>query len=75
MLIKDMLSRGPANMQICVEVAKIYHEELGGKELIGIFEQYKATEGLYYFLGAIVNFSEEPIVHFNYIQSSCMYTE
>lgn len=72
MLIKDMLSRGPANMQICVEVAKKYHEELGGKELIGIFEQYKATEGLYYFLGAIVNFSEEPIVHFKYIQSSCM---
>ena len=53
MLIKDMLSRGPANMQICVEVAKKYHEELGGKELIGIFEQYKATAGLYYFLGAL----------------------
>lgn len=72
MLIKDMLSRGLANMQICVEVAKKYHKELGGKELIAIFEQFKATEGLYYFLGAIVNFSEESIVHFKYIQSSCM---
>jgi len=72
MLLKDMLSRGPANMQVCVEVAKKYHEELGGKELITVFESFKATEGLYYFLGAIVNSSEEPIVHFKYIQCSCM---
>mmetsp|Transcript_6019 Transcript_6019/g.8838 ORF Transcript_6019/g.8838 Transcript_6019/m.8838 type:complete len:1716 (-) Transcript_6019:147-5294(-) len=72
MLLKDMLSRGPANVQVCVEVAKKYHEELGGKDLIEIFESHKATEGLYYFLGAIVNFSEDPIVHFKYIQSSCM---
>jgi len=71
-LLKDMMSRGPANMQVCVEVAKKYHEELGSEELVGVFEQNKATEGLYYYLGAIVNFSEDPFVHFKYIQSSCM---
>jgi len=71
-LLKDMMSRGPSNMQVCVEVAKKYHEELGSEELVKVFENAKATEGLYYYLGAVVNFSEDPIVHFKYIQSACM---
>jgi len=71
-LLKDMMSRGPSNMQVCVEVAKKYHEELGSEDLVAVFEQNKAHEGLYYYLGAIVNFSEDPFVHFKYIQSSCM---
>uniref|UniRef100_A0A7S3Q7D3 Clathrin heavy chain n=1 Tax=Chaetoceros debilis TaxID=122233 RepID=A0A7S3Q7D3_9STRA len=71
-LLKDMLSRGPANVQVCVEVAKKYNEELGAKELVKVFEENKAFEGLYYYLGAIVNFSEDAVVHFKYIQSSCM---
>jgi len=70
-LLKDMLSRGPANVQVCVEVAKKYNEELGAKELVEVFEQNKAVEGLYYYLGAIVNFSEDAVVHFKYIQASC----
>jgi len=71
-LLKDMLSRGPANVQVCVEIAKKYHAELGSTELVEVFEQNKAIEGLYYYLGAIVNFSEDAYVHFKYIQSSCM---
>jgi clathrin heavy chain len=71
-LLKDMMGRGPQNMQVCVEVAKKYHEELGSEELVQVFESNRATEGLYYYLGAIVNFSEDPFVHFKYIQSSCM---
>lgn len=70
-LLKDMMSRGPSNMQQCVEVAKKYHDELGSEDLIQVFESNKATEGLYYYLGAIVNFSEDPHVHFKYIQASC----
>ena len=71
-LLKDMMGRGPQNMQVCVEVAKKYHEELGSESLVEVFEQNRATEGLYYYLGSIVNFSEDPFVHFKYIQSSCM---
>merc|ERR1719253_1833611 len=66
------MSRGPSNMQVCVEVAKKYHDELGSEELVKVFENAKATEGLYYYLGAVVNFSEDPVVHFKYIQSACM---
>merc|ERR1719343_388555 len=72
MLLKDMMSRGPSNMQVCVEVAKKYHDELGSEQLVQVFESNKAVEGLYYYLGAIVNFSEDAFVHFKYIQSSCM---
>lgn len=34
--------------------------------LLSIFIQ-----GLFYFLGSIVNFSQEPDVHFKYIQAAC----
>lgn len=71
-LLKDMMSRGPSNMQVCVEVAKKYHDELGSQNLVEVFESHKATEGLYYYLGSIVNHSEDPYVHFKYIQSSCL---
>ena len=64
-LLKDMLSRGPANVQVCVEIAKKYNKELGASELVKVFEQNKAIEGLYFYLGAIVNFSEDAVVHFN----------
>lgn len=70
-LLKEMISKGPQNMQVCVEVAKKYHEELGSEQLIGVFEGAKAMEGLYYYLGGIVNVSEDPFVHFKYIKASC----
>jgi len=70
-LLRDMMGRGPQNMQVCVEVAKKYHEELGSEDLVQVFEQNRATEGLYYYLGAVVNVSEDPYVHFKYIQASC----
>jgi len=72
MLLKDMMSRGPSNMNVCVEVAKKYHNELGSEDLVGVFESAKANEALYYYLGAVVNFSEDAFVHFKYIQASCV---
>ena len=30
-----------------------------------------SIQGLFYFLGSIVNFSQEPDVHFKYIQAAC----
>jgi clathrin heavy chain len=57
MLLKDMMSKGPQNMRCASEVAKKYNEELGPGELVQVFEQNRATEGLYYYIGAIVNMS------------------
>ncbi|XP_054748808.2 clathrin heavy chain 1 isoform X1 [Lytechinus pictus] len=59
------------NLQICVQVATKYHEQLTTTALIDIFETFKSYEGLFYFLGSIVNFSQDSDVHFKYIQSAC----
>lgn len=59
------------NLQICVQIATKYHEQLTTKLLIDLFESFKSYEGLFYFLGSIVNFSQDPEVHFKYIQAAC----
>ena len=45
-----------------------YSNELGTLKLIAVFEQFKAFEGMYYYLGAIINFSEEPEVHLKCVE-------
>lgn len=59
------------NLQVCVQIAIKYHEQLTTQALIDIFESFKSYEGLFYFLGSIVNFSQESDVHFKYIQAAC----
>eukprot|EP00053_Salpingoeca_punica_P012105 m.107985 g.107985 ORF g.107985 m.107985 type:complete len:1673 (-) comp15857_c0_seq1:337-5355(-) len=59
------------NLQICVQIASKYHEQLSTNALIELFESFKSFEGLFYFLGSIVNFSQEPEVHFKYIEAAC----
>lgn len=59
------------NLQICVQIATKYNEQLTTKALIDLFESFKSYEGLFYFLGSIVNFSQDQEVHFKYIQSAC----
>jgi len=59
------------NLQIVVQIATKYHEQLSTNALIDVFESFKSFEGLFYFLGSIVNFSQEPEVHFKYIQAAC----
>lgn len=56
------------NLQVCVKIASKYHEQLTTQALIDLFESFKSFEGLFYFLGSIVNFSQEGDVHFKYIQ-------
>ena len=70
--IKAMLTHNiRQNLQICVQIASKYHEQLTTSALIEIFESFKSFEGLFYFLGSIVNFSQEADVHFKYIQAAC----
>uniref|UniRef100_A0A4D5R957 Clathrin heavy chain n=2 Tax=Scolopendra TaxID=41364 RepID=A0A4D5R957_SCOVI len=59
------------NLQICVQIATKYHEQLTTQALIDLFESFKSFEGLFYFLGSIVNFSQDQEVHFKYIQAAC----
>ncbi|KAI8818504.1 uncharacterized protein EV422DRAFT_537294 [Fimicolochytrium jonesii] len=70
--LKEMLNNNiRQNLQIVVKIATKYSEQLGPKNLIDMFESYKSFEGLYYYLGSVVNFSQDGEVHFKYIQAAC----
>ena len=43
------------NLQIVVQVAKEYAEQLGITECTKLFEQFKSYEGLFFFLGAYIS--------------------
>ncbi|KCV69120.1 clathrin heavy chain [Fonticula alba] len=58
------------NLQTVIQIAIKYSEQLTAKSLIEMFESFKCSEGLYYYLGSIVNFSQEPEVHLKYIQAA-----
>lgn len=58
------------NLQTVVQVATKYSDLLGPVRLIDLFEKYKTSEGLFYYLGSVVNLSEDPDVHFKYIEAA-----
>lgn len=69
--MKDLLLvnlRG--NLQIIVQAAKEYSDQLGADSCIKLFEQFKSYEGLYFFLGSYLVSSEDPEIHFKYIEAA-----
>lgn len=58
------------NLQVVIQTATKYSDLLGPVRLIELFESFKTFEGLYFYLGSIVNLSEDPDVHFKYIQAA-----
>lgn len=70
-ILKEMLSRNiRQNLNIVVQIATKYSDPLGPEALIHLFEDFKTFEGLFYYLGAIVNFSQLPLVHIKYIEAA-----
>ncbi|KAG0039653.1 hypothetical protein BGZ82_007237 [Podila clonocystis] len=59
------------NLQIVVQVATKYSDQLGAAKLIELFESYKTFEGLYHYLGAVVNLSQDSEVIYKYIEAAC----
>ena len=58
------------NLHAVYQIATKYSELLGPHRLIDLFEKYRTAEGLYYYLGSIVNLSEDPEVVFKYIEAA-----
>ena len=52
------------NLQLVVQVAKEYTEQLGAGKIIELLEGHKSYHGLYYYLGSYIAFSEDPEVHY-----------
>ena len=55
-----------------IQIATKYSNILGPVKLIKMLESLKTFEGLYYYLGSIVNLSEDPMVHFKYIWAAML---
>ncbi|KAF3660335.1 Clathrin heavy chain 1 [Capsicum annuum] len=69
--MKDLLMINiKGNLQIIVQVAKEYCEQLGIDACIKLFEQFKSYDGLYFFLGSYLSSSEDPDIHFKYIEAA-----
>ncbi|EJD47981.1 clathrin heavy chain [Auricularia subglabra TFB-10046 SS5] len=58
------------NLQVVVQIATKYSDILGPIKVVEMFESFKSFQGLYYYLGSIVNMSQDPEVHFKYIQAA-----
>jgi clathrin heavy chain len=58
------------NLAAVVQIATKYSDLLGPTRLIDIFEKYQSVEGLFYYLGSIVNLSEDQDVNYKYIEAA-----
>ena len=65
-VLGDLL-KNPAAEALVVKVATQFSDQLTPEELIKLFEAAKSYNGLYYYLGAIINTSENKAVHYKYI--------
>ena len=53
------------NLQVVIQIATKYSDILG--PTYRDVRSFKTFEGLYYYLGSIVDLSEDPEVHFQYM--------
>ena len=58
------------NIRLVVEVAKKWSDYLTPDALIALFEEFKAFNGIFYYLGSFVNFTDNPSVVFKYIEAA-----
>lgn len=58
------------NLQVVIQVATKYSDLVGPLNLVKMFEDFKTSEGLYYYLQSIVNLTDNPDVVLKYIQAA-----
>lgn len=70
-ILREMLSRNMRqNLASVVAISQKYSDMIGPDNLIALFQDFKSFEGLYHFLGHIVNNSQNPVVHLKYIDAA-----
>jgi clathrin heavy chain len=58
------------NLQSVINIAKKYSDLFGPNRIIDLLEKYRTAEGLYFYLGGIVNLTEDKDVTFKYIEAA-----
>lgn len=57
-------------LQVVINVSKKYSDLFEPHRIIALLEKYRTAEGLYYYLGGIVNITEDKEVTFKYIEAA-----
>jgi len=69
--LKELLTSNiRQNLQLVVQIAKEYTEQLTAGAVIELLEAHKTYEGLYFYLGSYLAFSQDPEVHAKYIEAA-----
>ncbi|RMY94937.1 hypothetical protein D0862_08855 [Hortaea werneckii] len=58
------------NLQAVINIAKKYSDLFGPTRIIDLLEKYRTAEGLYFYLGGIVNITEDKDVTYKYIEAA-----
>ena len=58
------------NLQAVINISKKYSDLFGPTRIIDLLEKYRTAEGLYFYLGGIVNITEDEEVTFKYIEAA-----
>ena len=58
------------NLNLVVDVSKEYTAQLTSAKIIELFESHESYPGLYFYLGSQIAFSEDPEVHYKYIEAA-----
>ncbi|KFM22783.1 Clathrin heavy chain 1 [Auxenochlorella protothecoides] len=69
--LRVLLEADPAaNLELVVRVAREYSEQLTVARIVALFEAAGSWDGLYFFLGGVLAGSEDPEVHYKYIEAA-----
>lgn len=68
--LADLMRHNRQNLNVVVQIAIKYHEQIGVLKIVEMFESFASSEGVFYLLGAILSTSTDPDVHFKYIQAA-----
>lgn len=66
----DMLKFNRQNMQTVISVCVQNIQKFGLANVVKMFESVGSFEGLYYFLGSILNNTTDPEIHYKYIEAA-----
>mmetsp|Transcript_18521 Transcript_18521/g.52003 ORF Transcript_18521/g.52003 Transcript_18521/m.52003 type:complete len:1694 (+) Transcript_18521:108-5189(+) len=69
--LKEMLVTNPQqNLQLVVNIAKEYTDQLSSAKVMELLEKQNAWPGLYFYLGSRLAMSEDPKEHYKYIEAA-----
>lgn len=66
----ELLKHNRQNLQLVVKVAQANFEKLGVAPVVKILEQIGAYDGIYFFLGSILQNSQDKDIYYKYIEAA-----